>query len=665
MSDGLVCLSARDGTIDPSSSQGLYFRDLRLLSCLRLTLDGAVPELLASQRENARVSHQLFIAGRDAHGSPTALLRRRREIGAELVDRYRFEVYEGALSQLRLTLRLETDFQPAVKQPASRPESVGYDQVEGDWQASDGRFGVRLAVHGPPAERGAGEWSWGVSSAPGQPWSVDVVVSPRERDVAPEARAATAADRRRSSLSLRSGATTWRRSVASALADIEGLWMRVPHLELSYLAAGAPWFMALFGRDTLLTAWESLIAGTDVALETLEALTRFQGRRDDADTGEQPGKILHELRTGGLDLFGIQAGQPYYGTVDASPLFVMLLAEAHRWGADRERVRALLPAARAALEWCRKGGDPDGDGYVEYAADEHALVNQGWKDSGNAMVHADGSQAKGPIALAEVQAYVWAAYQALARLEADLGEPARVAGLQNQADALRTAFLDDFWCEDAALLAMGLDGEKQPMRVASSNMGHCLWAGILPDEIAARVAERLGEPDLLTRWGLRTLGSGEVAYNPLGYHLGSIWPHDSAIGAAGLMRAGRPDIALRLTDGLLAAAEHFAWRLPELFGGLAEGSAYPVPYPVSCSPQAWSAATPLMLLRTVLRLEPDVPDGRVRLAPMLSDDARVRVTGIPLGVGTLDLDVGGGDVQVLQVPEGVEVQIAEPGEEMR
>lgn len=655
-----MCLSGPDGGIDPDSSQGLYFRDLRLLSRLQLTLGEAAPPLLSSQRQGAGVAHQVFVAARDDHGSPSALLRRRRQVGADVVDTYRLEAYGEALPELLLTLRLETDFLPAMKNAGPRPDASEYEPVDGGFQTSQGRFGVRITVRGAQPERDGSAWCWCASAEPGRPWSVEVVISPRESEVPADTRAAVAPAGAASSLRVDSGVTAWRRSVGSALADVAALRMSVPHLDLTYLAAGAPWFMALFGRDTLLTAWETLIAGTETALETLEALARYQGRRSDAQTGEQPGKILHELRVGGMDLFGIAAGRPYYGTVDASPLFVMLLAEAYRWGADVERVGALLPAARAALDWCRDGGDPDGDGYVEYAADEHALANQGWKDSGNAMVHADGSLATGPIALAEVQAYVWAAHHGLARLETELGEPGRAEDHVRRAGALRQAFLRDFWLEDEGLLAMGLDAEKRPLAVASSNMGHCLWSGILPPQVAAAVADRLSAEDMLTRWGLRTLGSGEEAYNPLGYHLGSVWPHDTALVAAGLVRVGRADTALRLVDGLLAAAEHFQWRLPELFGGLDEGYASPVPYPVACSPQAWSAAVPLMLLRIVLGLEPDMPRGRVALAPVLADDTWLKLTGVPLGDGTLDLDVRGRDARVLRAPEGVHVESAAP-----
>ncbi|MBA2529641.1 MAG: amylo-alpha-1,6-glucosidase, partial [Euzebyales bacterium] len=337
---------------------------------------------------------------------------------------------------------------------------------------------------------------------------------------------------------------------------------------------------------------------------------------------------------------------------------VMLLAAVHRWGAADDDVRALLPAARAAVRWCVEHGDLDGDGFVEYRADLKGLANQGWKDSGDAMVHADGSLAPGPVAPVEVQAYLYGAYVGLAQLEQRLGQPAAADGLLERAERLRASFARHFWLPTEGLVAMALDGDKRPLVVASSNIGHCLWTGLLDGDAAEAACARLAAPDLATAWGVRTLGRGERAYNPLGYHLGTVWPHDSAIAAAGLMRAGHPQAASRVTAGLLEACEAFGWRLPELFAGLDAGEVpFPVPYPVACSPQAWSAAAPLLLLRTALRLDPDVPAGSVTVAPVLPDDVELTVTGIRLGDADLDLRVRGSDVQVLGAPSGLDVKV--------
>jgi glycogen debranching enzyme len=428
----------------------------------------------------------------------------------------------------------------------------------------------------------------------------------------------------------------------------------VPELGLSYVAAGAPWYMALFGRDSLLAAHFLLPTGQGPGLEVLRTLARFQGRADDPRTLEQPGKILHELRTGGAGVFGLPPLVPYYGTVDASPLFVMLLGELHRWGAPESAVLELLPAARAALDWCAGPGDPDGDGFLEYRTDTAGLANQGWKDHSGSMVHADGSTARGPIAVAEAQAYHYAALRELALLEERLGEPDTAAVLRGRADALSAAFTAAYWLPEEGLLAMALDGDKRPLAVASSNIGHCLWTGILPADVAAAAAARLRQPDLLTAWGVRTLGAQERAYDPLSYHLGSVWPHDSAICAAGLARAGDREGAAALIAGLLRVAGLSGWRLPELYGGLdADQVPFPVPTPVACSPQAWSAAAPLSLLRTALGLEPDVPGGTVRIAPLLPPGERLTAQGIALGGGTLTLTAEGSTLLDADLPPGL------------
>lgn len=658
MSGATVCVSTHAGEIEPEGFEGLFHRDVRVLSQLVLTLDGRRPALLSAQRLGASAAELVYVAAVDEFANPTALLLRRREIGAGLRETLTVRVFSGALEGVELRVGLGTDFADLLplKHTVERTPSEPLVPHGAAGVRVDGaRFGIAATLDAAATRAERGALVCRVDAAPGRPWSTTLVVEPVDlhagggadppRDAAP-----------REQLEVRSSARRWEESTASAVADLHGLRVEAPRYDLTYIAAGAPWFMALFGRDTLLAAWESLLLGPRFGLEVLSSLARFQGREVDDRTGEQPGRILHELRTGEAGVFGVPPGTPYYGTVDASPLFVMLLAEVHRWGAGDDQVRLLLPAARAALRWCVEFGDLDGDGYVEYAGDVDGLVNQGWKDSGDSMVHADGSQAKPPIALAEVQGYLYGAYVALATLEERLGDPAEAARLRRSARALQDAFVRDFWLPEQGLVAMALDREKQPLAVASSNPGHCLWTGLLDGEVGAAAAARLEASDLTTPWGVRTLGSGEVAYNPLGYHLGTIWPHDSALVAAGLVRAGSFDAARGVTEGLLAAAERFGWRLPELFAAL-DDLPFPVPYPVACSPQAWSAAAPLLLLRTMLRLEPDVPAGVVRCAPLLSDGMEVTATGIGLGAGRLDLRVRGHEVEVLAAPPGIEVVV--------
>jgi glycogen debranching enzyme len=296
-------------------------------------------------------------------------------------------------------------------------------------------------------------------------------------------------------------------------------------------------------------------------------------------------------------------------------------------------------------------GDIDGDGFVEAVPDGHGIENQGWKDSGDSMVHADGSPAAPPIALIEVQAYVHAAFLGLAELEERAGDAAAAGPLRERAKGLSARVEEAFWSERLGGLAMGLDAGKRPLEVASSNMGHALWGELLSPDVRARVAARVTAPDLFTSWGIRTLGADEVAYAPLTYHRGTIWPHDTAIVAHGLARAGADDALRRLAEEVLALAEQTEYRLPELLGGTSRDDLpAPVPYPVACNPQAWSAAAPLLLLRAVLGLEPDVPAGELRLAPMLPPGHSIEVTGLRIGPHELCVRAG---------PDGVEVDGAD------
>jgi glycogen debranching enzyme len=647
------------GNIDASTHHGVYHRDVRIVSSLVMKVDGSAPPVLASRRDGAAEAHWVYVLAADDDGSPTAVLTRHRSVDNRVRERFTARVYSGRLEGTLLTLDAATDFAELLelKGRSSTREPVTLAEDAGVLSATNGTIAVEYRAEGSGVEVLPRGVQWRLDLGAGESRSFDLVVTPSVStdDAAGAGSPPTPAS---TSLQVDDNTNRWARGVASSLEDLNGLRVDVPSMNLRYVGAGAPWFMALFGRDTLLTAWQSLISGPELALDTLRALASRQGQRVDPQTGEEPGKILHEMRTGLMPIFGVAPGTPYYGTVDASPLFVMLLNEVHRWGASDDDVRALLPAARAAVTWCIEYGDVDGDGFVEYRGDERGLANQGWKDSGDSMVHADGTLAGGPIALSEVQGYVYAAYRALAQLEERLGDPAAAPQLHARAARLQAAFTDAFWLPEQGLLAMALDGDKRPLAVSASNPGHCLWTGILTGDVADAAARRLTEPDMAARWGIRTLASTEVAYNPLGYHLGSIWPHDTALGVAGLARAGHADATRRLVDGLLATAEAFDWRLPELLGGMdADEIGQPVPYPVACSPQAWSAAVPLLLLRTMLRLEPDVPGGAVRVAPLLRPDEDVVVRGIPLGTGTLSLRISGGDVQVLESPANVQVDV--------
>jgi len=451
--------------------------------------------------------------------------------------------------------------------------------------------------------------------------------------------------------------------VARALADLHGLRMRAAFAPQDvFLAAGAPWFFTLFGRDSLWAARMLLPLGTELAAGTLRTLAARQGTGHDLETAEQPGRILHEVRGADLDLGGGTVLPPlYYGTVDATPLWVCLLHDAWRWGMPTDEVRALLPAMEAALDWMAEHSDADGDGFLEYLdVSGHGLANQGWKDSGDSVQWRDGRLARGPIALCEVQGYAHEAALGGAALLAAFGRPG-AQRWRSWAAELAERFRERFWVRDAVgrYPAIALDADKRPVDALTSNIGHLLGTGLLDADEEAEIAARLGSPELDSGYGLRTMATSSTGYWPLRYHGGAVWAHDTAIAVAGLVRAGHADVAARLAGGLLAAAAELGYQLPELHSGNARGTVPGVvPYPAACHPQAWSAASAVVVLTAFLGLAPDVPGGTVRVrAVRPAPFGRLRVAGLrlagrPVTVelapdGTLH-ELSGTDLRVLE-----------------
>ncbi len=425
-----------------------------------------------------------------------------------------------------------------------------------------------------------------------------------------------------------------RHTYRQSLIDLAALRFR-PMKTLSYSlpAAGLPWFMALFGRDSLITAYQALPFQPHLARTTLEALTAWQAHDVDDFRDAEPGKILHELRLGELAILGERPHSPYYGSHDATPLFLILLDEYERWAGDRDFVRSLQPAAMKALEWIERYGDRDGDGYLEYQTrSKEGLANQCWKDSWNSILFKDGTVAKGPIATCEIQGYAYDARVRMARLARTVWQDSALADrLERDAAALRERFNRDYWVKAEGHYAIALDGQKRQVDAMTSNAGHLLWSGIVPEERAAMTVERLMSPDMFTGWGTRTMSSNEAGYNPIEYHDGTVWPHDTAFVAEGMRRYGYREEASHLALMLIQAAEAFEYRLPEVFAGFArEETGEPVEYPTACRPQAWAAGAPLLALRTALGL--DVVDGRLRIEPHLSQGwGRVRLENIAVG----------------------------------
>ena len=414
-----------------------------------------------------------------------------------------------------------------------------------------------------------------------------------------------------------------------------------------YPTGGLPWFAVPFGRDALFTSMFALPMNPQIARGALRYLAAHQGRTVDLDTEEQPGKILHEVRTGDLVDRGLWPGI-LYGTVDATPLFLCALTNAVDWTADADLFDELWPAAEAALEWCVTYGDPDHDGYVEYSGGR--ARNQGWKDSDDALTHADGTPAPLPAAICEVQGYL---YQGL------LGMARRRPELKAAAANLRRKFNRDFWMSEERFVAQGLDGSKRQVTALSSNPGHCLWTGILPPARARAISARLVSPEFFTGWGIRTLSSRAVNYDPCSYHDGSVWPHDCAIAAAGLRRYGLASEAGLIARSILEAGMAFPdRRMPELWCGTDRTpGAMPDDYRNSCSPQNWAAGSTFSLVTTLLGLEADATRGRLRIAPIETPLwRRVEVTGLHFAGHRIDFAVEGTEVKVGTLPKGVTVE---------
>lgn len=428
--------------------------------------------------------------------------------------------------------------------------------------------------------------------------------------------------------------------LARSLLDLRMLWHEDG--DHGYLAAGTPWFDTIFGRDTAIVSMQTLAFNPDIARHSLKMLARWQGTKFDDWRDEEPGKILHELREDEMTATGELPFSPYYGSVDSTPLFLLLAAEYYAWTADLELLHELEPNLRAALQWVDTYGDLDGDGYLEYEKrSPSGLVNQGWKDSRDAVIYADGTLAKPPIALVEVQGYVYAAKKKLAPLFAALGDRPLAVRLRREAASLKRRFNRDFWMENERFFALALDGDNRPADAITSNPGQALWTGIVQRRLAEPVVEVLMRNDMFSGWGIRTLSTTSSRFNPLGYHLGAVWPHDNSLIAMGFKKYGFEEELNEVATALFDAARALAYyRLPELFAGSARTTySAPVPYPVACRPQAWAAGSFPLILQAILGLRPNAPAGellivRPRLPHWLET---VQVRGLRVGKGEVDL----------------------------
>ncbi len=616
--------SSRDGAMGSNPIHGIYHSDVRVVSTQRILVNGEPTEHLATVPHSASSVKFVSITRRfDTSVDPSVKVEHQRDVSAT-----------GCAEELSITSRLGHDVTATIAVEL-RPDLTPLDRIKaGTAVIEPVEISTGSITGGGPISAGGSitDASWGHDTVSATLTAPDAAIDTVDGVITLTwtlripAHDSTSVhwsiDASDSAAVVRgpSGSAPWRvpvvagddrlaRWVAQSLDDLDALRLTTTTApDEEFLAAGAPWFFTLFGRDAIWAARFMLPLGTELAGSTLRVLARFQGTEHVAMTAEQPGKIMHELRRETLSIPAESISLPplYYGTVDATPLWICLLHDAWRWGMPDAEVRALLPNVEAALAWMRDFGDADGDGLLEYIDETgHGLANQGWKDSGDSVQWRDGTLAEGPIALCEVQAY---AYEA-AMHGADLleffgaGEP----GLWREWAASLKAKFGAFWITDSegSYPAIALDASKRPVDTVTSNLGHLLGTGILSETEAAAVAARLVSPRLSSGFGLRTLSTDSAGYWPLSYHGGSVWAHDTAIAISGLARDGFAAEAAELSEGLLAAAASFDYRLPELHAG-APASLFSraVPYPAACRPQAWSAAAAISVLASSRGLTP-------------------------------------------------------------
>jgi glycogen debranching enzyme len=531
-------------------------------------------------------------------------------------------------------------------------------------------LGTVVHLHPPPNGWEDGTALWSPTLRRGHSWRLGIVVEVERRartGPAPEeVHAPTTVPA--AALGVRTEPPDLARACRRSTADFDALaFPDVLDRRRRLVAAGIPWFVALFGRDSLIAGHQARAFRPDQLLHTLGALAARQGTVDDPENDEQPGKILHEVRLTRRPWLGngtTAGARPYFGSIDATPLFLILYGTASRWGAPRGALQGLLPAARAALDWIRGAGDPDADGLLEYRpAGTRSLGNQSWKDSENAVQFPDGSLATSPIAMVEVQGYAYRARRELAGVLRALGHDGEADALDAEAAAIRGVVRERFWRPGTGgapgFFALALDGEKQQVASIASNMGHLLWCDVPSEDEAAQVAQHLAGSDLASGWGVRTLSRRMAGFNPISYHVGSVWPHDTALTCEGLRRYGSDGPALDLAGDLMDALALFDDRLPELFGGHdREAADVPVPYPSACRPQAWAAGVPLQLATMFLGLEPDIPNGRIALRPALPRDLDVlELRDVAFPGGCLSVRVDRSGTEVLKAPADVEIEV--------
>ena len=667
-----VLVTDSDGHVSWPSQRGLYFRDTRVISAWAIYANGEPWDLLnggAIAPHAARIfqTNRLF----ESEGGPIAARTIGMTIGRHVDGGMHedIDITNNGQNAVRFNLEIaiRADFADIFE--VKSDHIVRRGRITTSW--SEKKQALRIAyrnkdfrreviVHtdkgdGKPAVNANGRLSFEIALKPGQAWhrclTYDLVDgakrlrAPREcsHSSATSVHAGKMDEWQKTVLKIDTGNEEFYRCYNQGIQDMAAL--RLPLQGTDHMvfvpAAGLPWFVALFGRDTLIVSLQTMIVYPEFAAGALEVLGRYQATERDDYRDAEPGKILHELRYGELAYFKLIPHTPYYGTADATPLYLVALHAAWRATGDRSLIERHLPTAEACLTWIDKYGDRDGDGFQEYQTRSTAgYENMAWKDSGDAVMYPDGTLVKGPKALCELQGYVYDAWLRMAELYDELGNKRRANALRKKAAALFKQFNEAFWDDDLGFYAYALDGEKRKVLSVASNVGHCLWSGIIAPERAGTVVRRLMRKDMWSGWGIRTLSAGHVAFNPYNYQTGAVWPHDNALIALGMRRYGFAAEAAAVAREISGAASHFLLnQLPELYGGLQrDPTSFPVQYLGANVPQAWAAGTPFMLLQAMLGIQPDAPRHKLYVDPALPDWLPdVTLTGLRLGRRRFDI----------------------------
>jgi glycogen debranching enzyme len=701
-----VLVTESDGQINSPSDKGLYFFDTRLISAWSVYANGTPWELLNGGAVNFDVA-RVFLTNRGFLTEDGPIPRETLAFGlSRVVDRGLHEDlditnYGQKPARFNLEIAIRSDFADVFDVKNKREIRRGH--ISSDWAEApqtlrttyrNADFSRSVAVGVGRSDSRAvfanGRLSFEVRLPPGGAWHCCLLyefVDGNKRYRAPSGCAEHAADSdqaqarrdwRQTVLKLRTSNEDFYAFYHQAIDDMAAL--RLPILGTDHMvflpAAGLPWFMAPFGRDSLIVSLQNILVYPEFARGSLEVLGRWQSKERDDFRDAEPGKIMHELRYGELAHFKLIPHTPYYGTADATPLYLVVLHAAWRATGDQTLLERYLPNAEAALDWIDNCGDRDGDGLQEYQTRSPVgYENMAWKDAGDSMVYADGTPVRGPKALCELQGYVFDAWVRMAEVFDALGKPDRAAELRAKAAVLFKKFNETFWDEETGFYAYMLDGEKRKVLTVASNPGHLLWSGIVPADRAARVAARLMAPDMNSGWGIRTLSAGHPAYNPYSYQNGSVWPHDNSLIALGFKRYGFSTEAGHIARDISGAASHFLLhQLPELYAGVAHnGANFPVQYLGANVPQAWAAGSCFALLQAMLGIQPDAPNDQLYvdpdLRPWLPD-----VTLMDLRVGRRHLDIQfrregdktvwevlRGDAKVVNYRSSVEARLAMAG----